>query len=517
MRINQAGFRNALSRSAVFVYCCVTGLIAAVVTFCYAGTSFWYKDAASPVLLARGIPCAAGAALLFLLFFYFRRFRFPAFSEKAFYAAGTAALLLWYTAAVRHASFMGGGDDPYYILNSAMAYGRGETMFIETEYLELYPNNIMLTAVYGLVLRVWMAVTRTEPGPERFRMLLCLMQGALCAACCLLAARAARRLTQSRRLAAYTWLSCAALAGLSPYFLVPYSDSTALILPILLFLIWLRIRSSGSLLLGCVYGLLAGLAWLIKPHAFLPVLAGLMTSFLYPEQPLRRRLPCLLAGAVCFFVMLVPVSRLLQRSMNLKIDPEARVGMAHFLDMGLNTRTDGCFADEDRAFARSFPTRAERDRACLARAAARVKEMGPAGLLSHARRKCLVNHADGTFAWNLDFSRRVVPPPKNAFSEIVRSAVYEEGELHRLLATLQQIVWQLLLLLLPFAALFLRRAPAERAPAVFMLMLSCVGILVFPMLFEAKARYVFTHVPLLCVLAVCGGSSIARRGGEKKP
>ena len=128
-------------------------------------------------------------------------------------------------------------------------------------------------------------------------------------------------------------------------------------------------------------------------------------------------------------------------------------------------------------------------------------------MLRHAFRKCLVNFSDGTFSWNNDFNQ-IVPPPRNALSPILRSIVYEDGEAHRVLATIQQIAWQLVLLLLPFAELARRKASGLKREAIFMLMLSCLGILMFNMLLEAKGRYVYTLVPLFCLLAVCSGEAL---------
>ena len=44
---------------------------------------------------------------------------------------------------------MGNGDDVFYVLNSAVSYGRNYKEGLETRYLELYPNNLALVFLYG--------------------------------------------------------------------------------------------------------------------------------------------------------------------------------------------------------------------------------------------------------------------------------------------------------------------------------------------------------------------------------
>ena len=503
-----------LSAAAVLIYVLVTAAVALTVTFCYADTVFRYKAKASPVLLARGVPCAFAAAALLFFVWLCRRERLSERRGPALLAFGSVLLFAWQMLVLYHASFRGRGDDVYYILNSAMAFGRGETKFIENAYLELCPNNISITGLYGLLLRGFMAVTHTEPGLTRLRLLLCFMQSVINVTTCLLTAAAAKRLTGSRHLAALVWLLTVLLVGLSPRFLIPYSDSTALLFPILMLLLWLRIRETGSVTLAALLGLTAGFTYIIKPHSMIPALAALIIAVLHPLGSRPARLARLLAGTACCLLIMFPVNSALHSAMDLRIDKEAGLNAAHYFNMGLNTEHDGCFLSKDRAFARSFPTRAERTRGCLQQAGQRILAMGPAGMRDHLIKKCLVNNADGTFGWNLDFSR-VNLPEKNGLTPVIRSIVYDDGELHKGLATAQQIAWQLVLMLMPFAALAWRRADGERKCAILMLMLCCLGILLCNMLMEAKARYIFTIVPYFCLLSVMTGASLLSTGAQR--
>ena len=503
-------FADLLTNIASFSYLLSVTAVLAVVSFCYRVTDFYLKTKASPTLLDRGFPCMAAALVILAAVFLRQRKPFPSNVRFKWILFGSLFLFAWQTLVLRHAWFMSRGDDVYYVLGSSLAYGRKEYQFIENAYLELCPNNISLSALYGLLLRAFMFITRSEPGPERFRMLIIFMQSAVNVSTCLLVAAAAKRVTGSKTLSLWTWTLCVLLVGLSPRFLIPYSDSTALAFPVLLFLLWTCLHENKNLLLSALFGLLSGFAYIIKPHAMIPAIAALICAILggiRSPDSIKRRLASTFTAVLCAVLLIFPANRMFQNSMHLKIDPNAGLNAAHYFNMGLNTETSGCFSDEDRSFACSFPTLKERTRGCLRQAIKRLSAMGPSGLMQHAVKKCLVNNADGTFGWNLDFNRQP-SPPRNALSPILRSIVYEDGEAHRVLATIQQIAWQLVLLLLPFAELARRKASGLKREAIFMLMLSCLGILMFNMLLEAKGRYVYTLVPLFCLLAVCSGEAL---------
>ena len=500
-------------RFSAFLYTSFCILLFLIVSLFWDCTEFYLKDTMPPLYMSH-LGAMFCAVLLTVIVFRFAS-RFPdtnrsAISTALLISISSAVLFVWQVLIVRHCWFASGyGDDAIFVLRSALAYARREYQFIENAYLQICSNNITLTGVFGLIMRSVMFLTRSEPSIESFQILLDYIQSFLNMLTCACCASAAYQMTNSRRASFLCWFSVTLTVGLSPYILVPYSDSISLVFPVLIFLLWYAAIKKEQIPLYFLLGLLSGFAFILKPHAFIPAVAALLCLFLrcLSSEFSVKRFACFLAMIFGIYLFVSPVQTLLHNGMHLRIDSEKSLEASQYLNVGLNTQTDGCFIDSDRAFALSWPTKAERNRACLDSAFKRIQEMGPGGMLRHAFRKCLVNFSDGTFSWNNDFNQ-IVPPPRNALSPILRSIVYEDGEAHRVLATIQQIAWQLVLFLLPFAELARRKASGLKREAIFMLMLSCLGILMFNMLLEAKGRYVYTLVPLFCLLAVCSGEAL---------
>ena len=503
-----------LSAAAAALCFSVFLFVSAAVAFCWEGTEFNFKST-MPVL-----PCsrpvftlaALGAGLLLCLLRPKRRTGRQG-GGRLVLAFLSLLLFCWQAAVCRCARFDQRMDDVYYILNSAMALGRGETQFVERAYLQLCPNNITITALYGYLLRGFMALSGREPGPDSLRIGLILLQSAANVLTCALAAAAAGRITGSRRALWTAWLLALVLVGLSPWFLVPYTDSTGLIFPMLLFMLWLRVREKPALPRFALLGAVLGLTYIIKPHAAAAGAAALVCLALRPPE--GRGIPAGLAlCAACCLLVAGPCNRALHDSLHLGIDEGRGLGAAHYFNMGLNTQTDGCFSDEDRAFALTFSTPAEQTRGALASAGSRIAGMGAGGLARHLLKKTLVNCSDGTFSWCTDFNR-VDRPAADRLSRFIRALVYDDGALYPALASLQQLCWQLVLLAMPLLFFCERRARGKTRDALLMLMLCAAGILAFNLLMEAKARYLYTMVPLFCVGAACALSLFPFDSGAK--
>lgn len=264
-------------------------------------------------------------------------------------------------------------------------------------------------------------------------------------------------------------------------------------------------------------GLLGGAAYLIKPQTCIPIIAVALyelASAAVTRQRVIATLAKLCAMGVACALVIGPGFALLKADMRIHTNPEASVGVSHFLNMGLNTDTDGAFAVDGLYAACAYDTKQERSRYCLSSAKARLQEMGPAGLAEHLLKKSLVNFADGTFAWCVDFSKREQPVKHETISPLIRSYVYWDGENSVLLRTMAQLFWQMVLLLCPFAVLIGAQGKTRRT--LMVLMLSVVGMMAFNMLFEAKARYAYVISPLCVVLAAVGGAGVMRRLGKER-
>ena len=237
-----------LHAATAWLCCAVTALVAAVVLFAYGTTSFYLKGytgefpLSNPLLL---LMAAAAFALLLVLVWRLRRgiaalgWRLPLALSALLFAA---QVFITY-----HAYFFSVWDARY-VLEGARAFAYGMPEAISVDYFSMYPNNLTLAGIYGGLLRLPMCLG-AELGEERGLLLLILVQCALNTACGLLLWSLTRRVAEAfsdgvtaAQAALVALIAYAVLIGRSPWFVVPYSDSSALIFPVLLLWLYERLR-----------------------------------------------------------------------------------------------------------------------------------------------------------------------------------------------------------------------------------------------------------------------------------
>ena len=507
-----------LHAATAWLCCAVTALVAVVVLFAYGTTSFYLKGYTGEFPLSNPLLLLMAAAAFALLLVPVWRLR------KGIAALGwrlpltLSALLFAAQVFITYHAYFFSVWDARYVLEGARAFAYDMPEAISVDYFSMYPNNLTLAGIYGGLLRLPMCLG-AELGEERGLLLLILVQCALNTACGLLLWSLTRRVAEAfsdgvtaAQAALVALIAYAVLIGLSPWFLVPYSDSSALIFPVLL--LWLYERLRGRLPSALLLGALGTLAFMIKPQASIPLIAIALCELaaLIVRRSKRSAVFLILMGSA-FLLVVLPAQSVMERQIGIELDSDRAMNPAHYVNMGLNAEHDGAFNMPDLDAVLAVPAK-ERTAWCLRTAWARVKEYGVPGMAEHLLRKALVNFADGVFAWGIDFARNDLPVKDERLTPEVRSVVYPDGTRYPALHALEQAVWLLLLVLCPFGAFGLRRLCAEQeSPVPAAMLLSVIGIIAFNMLFEAKARYVFVMVPVM--IAVSAAGLCALRGRKR--
>lgn len=130
--------------------------------------------------------------------------------------------------------------------------------------------------------------------------------------------------------------------------------------------------------------------------------------------------------------------------------------------------------------------------------------MGFAGYLRQISRKLLTVYCDGTFAWGMEggFYVQVVDNVNTCMTPFLKSIYYSDGSRHEVFKLTEQFVW-ITILILAFASGLIKQTEENRTE-LSILMLTIVGLNVFEMLFEVRARYLFLYTPIYCILATLG-------------
>lgn len=369
-----------------------------------------------------------------------------------------------------------------------------------TSYLSRYPNNrVLLTFEQGVLAALAnFGVLTYGRGVAALNLVNVLTQAASAVGLTLLA----RRVAGPRR--ALAALGChIALCGASPWFLVPYSDSLVICLPILIILA--AGRGPGG---AVAAGALSYLGFTLKPQIVFIALGLASVALLRARAGDWRRVLACAGGAgagaaAAALALSLATGAVMAR---IPLDPAGSFTAAHYLMMGMNAETDGTFSDADSHFSREIADPRERTAADLARARDRVGAMGPAGLARHLARKQLVTWTDGTFGWKRDegYFGEVMAEPAGGPARLYWSAIRYEGAASGVLTSVQQVTWASLLLMLAVSAARLARSPRRSPAELVAAAVAVLALMAFELVFEAGARYLYAFVPTMALIAVGG-------------
>lgn len=194
--------------------------------------------------------------------------------------------------------------------------------------------------------------------------------------------------------------------------------------------------------------------------------------------------------------------------------------MTHFLMMGLNTKTEGGYCYEDVKFSYKLSDIETRERENLRMVRKRLKEMKPEGFIKLMVRKNLKNYNDGTFYWMREGNDTEPPENNSKAAKSLRNLYYKNGGNYQTFAKTEQIIWLFVLISIIFSFLFNKRTLSAES----LISLSLMGVSIFLLLFECRARYLFLFSPLYLILAATGiykfGEYIyskIKSGGAEKP
>ena len=378
-------------------------------------------------------------------------------------------------------------------------------------YFSLYPNNILITWIYSVILKInWrFGVLDADTGIFALVTFNCLLS----ALTAYLLFKIIEKLTNSCT-ALYAWLVYVVFMGIAPWLLIPYTDSAVLIFPAAIIYIYIY-EGKNHYIKWFLIGILTYMSYHIKPQGLIPFVAIVIVEVfeLFGTKDIKQFVKPMIGFAVSLLIG-IAAYRLILSDTGIVLEEGRSYGLAHYVMMGLNDKVDGTWSIEDTSFSYEIDDPDERSAAAWKVAGERLKEYGFTGLLGHLVKKQLVNFNDGMFSWTYegsDFWTEIYERKNDYISGILRSMYYDEKNRH-VLATYLQGVWISILFLMGMSAI-----GEDRSKVLNICMLTVIGICMSQLLLEARARYLYGFVPIMLILAVVGINNIAVLiGGQLK-
>lgn len=325
------------------------------------------------------------------------------------------------------------------------------------------------------------------------------------------------------------WGVCVLLLWTSPWTGIVYTDSVTLAVPsatVYLYLRSLRASVSGRCGLWAALGVVSILGYLLKPQTVFPLFAIVALELIRTavialraaRGRLRRPRAALgvragtYAGLGAGIALTLALTASVVGSLPITRDESRQFGPQHFLMMGMNPSSKGGFSADDVYFSSDQLDREARARADLEVARDRISAMGPLGFIGQLLNKAMTNLNDGTFAWSLEgeFFKHAISEGEGPLGGFSKSLYYEGGANWSAWRTYEQGIWITVLVFCPLVVGLMSphgrtdAARRRRSIAIATVTLSLLMLLAFELLFEARARYLYSSAPLFIMMGALG-------------
>lgn len=396
-----------------------------------------------------------------------------------------------------------------------MAFGKTDG-FIEEYYFGMYPNNLFYVFIQAVILKLGSFIGIFAEYKMMYVVIVnCILNTLSCYLVYKVTAIYARK-----RYALIAFFFAVISFGLSPWSVIPYSDAFGIIFPIASFYLFVKPTKNNKIkYMNFAFAtILAIFGYLVKPQCFIIIIALLIFEVIYGFRKIHIKnfiKPIAVILSVCIFVPLISMG-VTQVAINngIEVDEGKEFGVAHYFMMGLNTERQGVWAEEDVEFSKIFTTTEARNSADWERAMNRIDQMQDGEYTELLKKKLLITFNDGTYAWGQEgrfFNEQgMFREPNDTASPYLRSYVYMWEENYETFSYLSHIVW-ISIFVLAFLVLLFKANDEKGRKEIPILMLAILGLILFELLFEARARYIYTYLPVFCVLAALGFNGVVQK------
>ncbi len=405
------------------------------------------------------------------------------------------------------------GWDPSCVQGTAYKLFNGEKIGSES-YYSTYPNNVPMAWILYRTYDFIKGVKNYPYYPEFFWIqILCVMESLTG----IFLGIASYVWTKKVIPVAVSAVLFIALVGISPWSLIPYTDTFSILFPIMalcFYCIYLEMKKNSKyILLFAAYAfLIAGS--LIKITVIIVLISIIISEvfrILFFKEENRKGISVVLLPLLLTIPLYFGAKNFMYKDTGAELTENVAVSWQHYFYMGLIEETTGAY--NSGAFSLigkyQFEPKSERNKKELELAGEILKERKVTGSALFYLKKLVMSFNDGTFTWRGEGGMILGEYPEISspkFTEELKSFLWNGGKHEIVYNTYSQCVWILILLaaLSNMAVLSYRTFTEEKVDfKSFSAVLSIVGITLFIMLFEARARYFYNYIPVFILLASC--------------
>lgn len=383
-----------------------------------------------------------------------------------------------------------------YLLTQGIKLNKGNGY---NNYFLFYPNNLFLLFIYVILMKI---ATFFSINPN---LLLSIVSALSVNISCLFAIKIIAIITKNKNMCVLGAFFCFIFLLFSPWIVIPYSDTYAMFFTMSVLYVYLNKDQINKWLSTFLIILLTLIGYKIKPTVIIVFMAIIFVELwklilkktsIGWRMLLNKVLISITAGVI-FIVLNNFVINYLGFERNTIIETP----MTHFLMMGMNEEKRGVYCNEDLLYTQRYAGLDKKKEENIKEIKRRLKKYGFSGYCQLLVDKSLINYNDGSFAWGVEGNFYPEKTEENGkMSSLLRNIYYNDGtgKYYNYFETTLQSVWIVLL------AFSLFSCKISKKYEISVIHLSIIGITLFLLLFEARARYLLLYGPYYIILAVLG-------------
>lgn len=392
--------------------------------------------------------------------------------------------------------FFPNNHDPFVIQRGADLIANNLTI-IHEEYYSFWPNNLSLLSLTTLIFTIIKNI-----GLYEYRHLILVSINCIfLMLSIILIDRVLMKLKIEESFRIFSLLLTTSLFILLPWRIVFYNDIIAMLLVLILINLFLSyiVKFDNKFLIIAFFLI----PFFVKMKAHIGIVAIAMSIILVIYYREKFDLKKIVLVAIAFVLGTIINTKLIE-IVPVNVDKERNFSITHYLMMGLNDKSMGIYSIEDTNMTILTLSKEERVNMNLSVAYERVKRLGVSGLLDLYVKKNFSNYNDGMFSWEFDTNVHAenINTNDNFIQKLSKNIYYPKGVYYFYYESIIQSIWLSILL---FNGLSFNKSndiENEEEMSLLFMKLIILGISLYLILFECRARYLMQFIPIFCILSV---------------
>lgn len=307
----------------------------------------------------------------------------------------------------------------------------------------------------------------------------------------------------------------------SPYIIVPYTDTITMVFPIAIMYTYVIIKEEKEPvkknILALIEGILVITGFFIKPTAIIMMIAIAIIELLQINKTkIKDSLIIIAMFVIGCIISYTGYSYLKNRNLGSLISDEDyekySMSFTHFLKMGMsqtesgnplptkNKTLYGSYSENDALTTQGIIGKDEKQKENLRTVKKRLQDFGIKGYIKFLYNKANWILSDGTFFYGEEGTFWTSEHYNNSeIGKFIQEIINKDDVKYQTLTVnIMQTLWILIIIGLVFS--YNKKQDDNFA----ILKLSIIGIVIFLLLFEGRARYIVNHLPIFIIIGVCG-------------